>query len=451
MALKGTYLKILIWVASIVLNSLLFAWLVVNHQTIDLVIIALVLLICITSLFIKFLNRVNRRLTFFFQSLNNDDTSFRISERPNDLLEKELFESLNQISSKIEGIRIKAQEQELQFQAVVEQLTSGLLAFDEQGFIHIANSAVHQLLQCEVLTHVKQIKRVNETVYALILNIKQGETKTISVSQNKNQRVLSIKAVNFKLRNSTLKLLSITDIKPELDSRETDSWIKLTRVLTHEIMNGIAPVTSIAKTVSSYFEKQGEIIKPESVNEQLIQKTIKGLNIVHQQSIGLMNFVEHFRKFSKIPQPTLNEIDINGFIERLKLSSHDIVQNANTTLIVDAIDEHIRLLADENLLAQALSILITNAAEAVSEIPNGIIKIRIHSLGTDKTRIEVEDNGVGIQQEILDEIFTPFFSTKPNGTGIGLSIARQIIHLHGGILEVDSIHGYGSTFKIILH
>lgn len=450
MVLKSTNQSIVLWVALIVLTSIALAWSIVNHLTIDLIMIAAAFLICITYLFIKFLNRINRKLTIFFQSLNNDDSSFRFAEEPNNKLEKELFESLNQISRKIELIRIKAQEQELQFQAVVEQSTSGLIAFDEQGFIHIANSAAHQLLQCEILTHTKQLQRVNEALYSLILNIKPEETKTISVSANKNQMVLSIKASNFKFRNSTLKLLSITDIKPELDARETDSWIKLTRVLTHEIMNGIAPVTSIVKTVSSYFSKQGSVIEPEKVNEELINKTIKGLDIVHQQSIGLMKFVEHFRKFSKIPQPVLNEIIIDDFVERIRLSSIDIIQNAEITFQLEVQDKDVKLIVDENLLIQVIIILITNALDAVSEVANGLVRIRLLTLETGKTCIEVEDNGKGIPQDIIDEIFTPFFSTKPNGTGIGLSIARQIIHLHGGRLEVDSTVNIGTTFRIIL-
>ncbi|MHC1705544.1 MAG: PAS domain-containing sensor histidine kinase [Tenuifilaceae bacterium] len=450
MKFKSTSYRILLWVALIVLNSLVLAWLIVNRHTFDLIIIASISLIVLTTLFIKYLNRINKKLIFFFQSLNNEDSSFRFTEKPNDKLEKELFESLNQISKKIETIKLKAQEQELQFQAVVEQSTSGLLAFDEHGFIRIANSAAHKLLQCEVLTHIKQIKRVNEALFQLIQNIKQEETKTISITENKNQRVLSIKSANFKLSNSTLKLLSITDIKPELDARETDSWIKLTRVLTHEIMNGIAPVTSITKTINSYFEKHGEIIKPENVNQQLIEKTIKGLNIVQQQSLGLMNFVEHFRKFSKIPQPVLTEIKVTEFIERIKLSSQDVLQQANAELVVDIIDGKAKLVADENLLAQTLTILISNAADAVAERSKGIINLKVQSLEAGKIIIEVEDNGKGIPLEIIDEIFTPFFTTKPNGSGIGLSIARQIIHLHGGRLEVDSVFGKGSTFKIII-
>lgn len=450
MVLTSTNQKIVIWVTLIVLNSLALAWLVVNHFTIDLIMIAAFILICIIYIFIKFLNRLNQKLTFFFQSLNNDDSSFRFAEKPKNKIEKELFESLNQISKKIELIRIKAQEQELQFQALVEQSTSGLIAFDEHGFIHIINSAAHQLLQCEILTHTKQLQRANTALYALIQNIKPDETKTISVSANKNQMVLSIKASTFKFQNNILKLLSIVDIKPELDARETDSWIKLTRVLTHEIMNGIAPVTSITKTVSSYFRKQGEIIEPAKVDEELISKTIKGLEIVHQQSIGLMKFVEHFRKFSKIPQPILHEIIIQEFVERIRLSNSEIIRNAEIAFQIEIHDDDIKLIADENLLIQVIIILIANALDAVSEVANGLVKINLISLETGKTCIEVEDNGKGIPADIIDEIFTPFFSTKPNGTGIGLSIARQIIHLHGGRLEVDSKVNTGTTFRILL-
>lgn len=450
MALRSTYVKVVFWVVLIVATSLLLSWLIVNRHTLDLIIIAASLLICITYLFIRSLTETNRRLTFFFQSLNNDDTSFRISKKPRDKFEEELFESLNQISKRIELIKIKVQEQELEFQAVVEQSKSGLVAFDEQGFIRIVNTAALQLLQCEVLTHLKQLKRLNEALHAAILNIKQNETKIIPIAENKNQKVLSITAANLKLRNTSLTLLSITDIKPELDARETDSWIKLTRVLTHEIMNGIAPVTSVAKTVTSYFEKDGETIKVDDVNDQLIQKTIKGLNIVHQQSIGLMSFVEHFRKFSKIPQPILKEFQICDFIDRIRITSQEIIQKANATLHVDCFNDKMTLLADENLLSQVITILISNAADAVAKKPNGTIRIKAFLNEFGKTCIDVEDNGTGIPPEILHEIFTPFFTTKPNGTGIGLSIARQIIHLHGGRLEVNSMPNKGSIFQIIL-
>lgn len=450
MALRSIYIRIVWWILIIVANSLLLSWLIVNGYTIDLIAISAVLLIISTYLFIRFLTKTNRRLTFFFQSLNNDDTSFRVSKEPSDKFEEELFESLNQISKKIEQTKIKIQEQELQFQAVVEQSKSGIVAFDEHGFIHIVNSAAHQLLQCEVLTHLKQLNRINEGLYSSILNIKQNETKIIPLAEGKNQKVLSITVANLKLRNTSLTLLSITDIKPELDARETDSWIKLTRVLTHEIMNGIAPLTSVAKTLSSYYEQDGTTIDAQSVDDQLIQKTIKGLNIVQQQSIGLMNFVEHFRKFSKIPQPVLKEFQICDFIDRIGITSQEIIQKANATLHVDCINDKLTLLADENLLSQVMTILVSNAADAVSVKPEGAIRIKVFSDESGKTYIEVEDNGVGISPEILGEIFTPFFTTKPNGTGIGLSIARQITHLHGGRLEVDSTFDKGSTFRIIL-
>lgn len=450
MALRSIYIRIVWWILIIVANSLLLSWLIVNGYTIDLVTIAAILLISLTYLFIRFLTKTNKRITFFFQSLNNDDTSFRVSKRPSDKFEEDLFESLNQISTKIEQTKIKIQEQELQFQAVVEQSKSGIVAFDEQGFIHIVNSAALQLLHCEVFTHLKQLKRINEGLYSSILNIKQNETKIIPLAKGNNQKVLSITVTNLKLRDTSLTLLSITDIKPELDARETDSWIKLTRVLTHEIMNGIAPLTSVAKTLSSYYEKDGTTINLESVDDQLIQKTIKGLNIVQQQSIGLMNFVEHFRKFSKIPQPVLNEFLVCDFIDRIRITSQEIIQKANATLQVECINSKLTLLADENLLSQVMTILISNAADAVAEKTDGTIRIKAFADELGKTYIEVEDNGVGISSEILDEIFTPFFTTKLNGTGIGLSIARQIIQLHGGRLEANSTPNNGSTFQIII-
>lgn len=450
MILRRTYIIILFRVLLIILNSLLLSWFLVDDYGLDLIILAVIGLFFQGYLLVRFLNKTNRKLTFFFQSIQNEETNFRLPIDSNQKIEKGLYESLNQISQKVEIIKRKAREQELQFQAVVEQSISGLMAFDNQGFIIIANSAVCQLLQSEVLTNIRQLNKVNKSLYNLVSNIKNGETKIIGLSNGKEPKILSIKASNLQLTDNTLTLLSIVDIKPELDARETDSWIKLTRVLTHEIMNGIAPITSISKTVLGYYEKEGQVIESDKIDGHLIVNTIKGLKVIREQGIGLSSFVEHFRKFSKIPQPVQQKVDVNSYMGRIKLANHEIAEKVNAQLIIELPPDEISIWVDENLFAQALTILISNAADAVKDVNNGVITVKVHPHENGKTAIDIIDNGIGIPSDIIDEIFTPFFTTKPNGTGIGLSIARQIIQMHGGRLVVDSEPNKGSTFMIIL-
>lgn len=448
MILKRTFLVVLSRVLLMAISSLLFAGLLMGHFGLDLVFATGVLIVVQVWLLARYMNRVNRKLSFFFQSLLNEDTSFRLPSNSEDPMAIELHRSLNQVNQKIEAIRVRAREQELKFQAVVEQAVSGLLAFDSQGFVFVTNSATLQMLGLEVLTHIKQLARVSNQLFDLVADIKDSETRVLNYTLGRESKILAIKASRLLLNQSTLTLLSIVDIKPELDARETDSWIKLTKMLTHEIMNGIAPITSVSKTVLGYFEKDNLAVSPQGIDTQLVEKTIKGLKIICEQGQSLNNFVNHFRQFSRIPQPVQRIVEIASFLDRIRLVNLELVEQGCLRICKPMYGYSIFI--DENLMAQAIAILVANATDAIRGNPGGVIIIRAHSLSNGKTSIDVSDNGVGIPSGIINDIFIPFFSTKKNGTGIGLSIARQIVHLHGGCLTVESEEGVGSTFRITI-
>jgi signal transduction histidine kinase len=448
MILKRTFLAVLSRVALITISSLLFAWLLMGHYGLDLVIATGVLIVVQAWLLVRYLNRVNRKLSFFFQSLLNEDTSFRLPGNSEDPMEKELHRSMNQVNQKLEAIRVRAREKELKFQAVVEQAVSGLLAFDSQGFVFVTNSATLQMLGLDVLTHIKQLSRVSTQLFELVVDIKDGETRVFNYALGRESKILAIKASSLLLNQSTLTLLSVVDIKPEFDARETDSWIKLTKALTHEIMNGIAPITSVSKTVLGYFEKGNQVVCPHDIDNQLIEKAIKGLRVIYEQGQSLNSFVNHFRQFSKIPQPVQRIVEITSFLDRIRLVNLELVEQGCLT-ICQAVGSY-SIFIDENLMAQAIAILVANANDAIKGSPGGSITIRAYALSNGKATIDVSDNGMGIPPGIINDIFIPFFSTKKNGTGIGLSIARQIVHLHGGSLTVESEVGVGSTFRITI-
>lgn len=446
--MKSASLSIIVRTLLLVATALLFCWLLVTQKGVDLVILSLSAVVLQTYLLIRYVSRTNRKLNFFFQALLNEDAGFTLPTNANSATERDLNKTLNSLSAKMETILMKAKEQELQFRAVVEQATSGLLAFDEKGFILISNSAAQNLLQSPVLTHLSQLDRKNHQLYSLISTIKHDERKTIAISEPTRQRVLSIKATILRLQNANLTLLSIADIKPELDARETDSWIKLTRVLSHEIMNGIAPITSAAKTLSGYFHKGGDPVTPEAITPQIVKNTIRGLDVIAEQGEGLSRFVDHYRKFARIPQPKVQPTVVAALFDRIKVLSAESVASAGIRFTVEEPPANATITFDEQLTAQAIINLIANATDACMGMDRGTITLRYNNSNLGRPTIEVEDNGNGISKEIAEEIFVPFFTTKAGGSGIGLSIVRQIMHLHGGEVTAQSIVGTGTTFRL---
>ncbi len=447
--MKSTTLSTVVQTLLLTTTSFLLCWLVVTHMGADLIAFFAALLVFQTYLLVRFINRTNRKLSFFFQALLNEDTGFKIPINGKSTTERELNRTLNSLRTKMESIMMAAKEQELQYRAVVEQATSGLMAFNEKGFILISNSAAHSLLQCPVLTHLSQIERQSHQLYAIISSMKHNERKTITLSDPPRQRVLSIKANMLRLQKTDLTLLSIADIKPELDARETDSWIKLTRVLSHEIMNGIAPIASTGKTLSGYFSKNDSVVTASDISQQIVNNTARGLEVIVRQSEGLSRFVEHYRKFSRIPQPKLQPTLIVDLFDKIKVLSTDLVTSAGIALVVEDAPAEASAMVDEQLIIQALINLISNAVDACKDKGGGAVVLRYVNDTSGQFAIEVEDSGVGISQEIAEEIFVPFFTTKSGGSGIGLSIVRQIMHLHGGEVSAKSVVGEGTTFSLV--
>jgi signal transduction histidine kinase len=257
---------------------------------------------------------------------------------------------------------------------------------------------------------------------------------------------LLLKSTSFKNKNRTLRLVSVQDINDQLSEKEMESWLKLIRVLTHEIMNSIAPVTSLSENLKNLYIRDGAVIKPEMVSETTIAKTAKGLEVIEQQGIGLINFVESYRKLTRLPKPELKPVNVRNLIENTVLLNKSLWPDIQISLQIN--DPDMQIAADEKLFSQVLINLLKNAAEALEDRENGNIQIQTHRNREGKIEICIKDNGPGIPPELLEEIFVPFFTTRESGSGIGLSLSRQIIRLHGGKLTANSQPGKETTFCI---
>jgi signal transduction histidine kinase len=262
----------------------------------------------------------------------------------------------------------------------------------------------------------------------------------------KGEIQLSIKASSLKTRDEELTIVSIQDIKNELDEKEVDSWMRLIRVLMHEIMNSITPITSLSESLLGIYNHDGIPAQPHEITEKNISTTLQGLNVIKEQGKGLMSFVESYRKLTRIPKPDSKLFKVSNLFSRIQILYNSLGNSEKIKLTIDLKDPELELFADENQISLVLINLLKNAIEANADNPESTITISAGKDPENKPEIRVSDNGHGIPLNLIDEIFVPFFTTRKEGSGIGLSISKQIMLLHGGNLKVRSLPGKETTF-----
>jgi nitrogen fixation/metabolism regulation signal transduction histidine kinase len=437
---RRLYINIIIYVILIVIFSLLFAFLVLNHRSFRYSILCVASLLILCTGLVSYLNRTNRNMRLFFDSVKNDDSSLSFLTGNQNSSLAELNASMNKVNRQIQQLKIQNRNQEEYFRKTLEHLGTGIITYDKKGFVHNANTAARNLLELETLTHIRQLERVDDKLFITIRSLKPFERKLVSYATTHGETQLSLKTTSFGRDENELIILSIQDIQHELDEKEIDSWMKLIRVLMHEIMNSITPIMSLSESLS-------KILGSNDKTENTIDTTLQGLKVISDQSRGLMSFVESYRKLTRIPPPEKKPVTVKSIFERVRILSEALENPAGTRIIFDNNNDNSEIYADENLVSLVLINLIKNAIEANEGNDEGLVKI----WSTEKDNIHeinVSDNGPGIDENNLDKIFIPFFTTRPNGTGIGLSLSKQIIRAHGGTLKARSVPGKDTVFCI---
>jgi two-component system nitrogen regulation sensor histidine kinase NtrY len=443
---RNLYLNIILRVLLIVILSALLGYLLVKDQSFRYSLICIIAIVILTISLISYLNSTNRKVRFFFDSVRNDDSSLSFPTDTKNKTFRELNLSMNTVNQQIQQLKIENRSQEQYFQILIEHLATGIITYDSKGYVLHANSSAKKLLSTEVLTHIQQIERLNEKLYQTIKNIKPSERRLISFKSDQDEIQISLKATSFRSNNAELVILSIQDIKSELDEKELESWMKLIRVLMHEIMNSITPITSLSESLSHIYGSQDNPVLPEQVTPRTITTTLQGLNVIKEQGKGLMSFVESFRKLTRVPEPEKKMFKVADLISRVQILYSSLEKSDKVSLVVSLKDTEQEIFADQNLISQVLLNLVKNALEANENNPDGQIKIVAGTYTNNRPEICVIDNGPGIPEENIDEIFVPFFTTRQTGSGIGLSISKQIMRLHGGNLKVKSVPGKETVF-----
>lgn len=442
---RKLYIAIIIYVGLIVIFSILLGYFVTGDKPVRYSVLCISLIILVAAGLVSFLNRTNRNMKLFFESVRNEDSSLTFTTSVSGAGLKELHHSMNLVNKQIQQLRLQNRKQEQYFEKILEQLATGIITYDRKGFIHHANSAATTLLSVESLTHLRQFDRIDAKLFTVIKSLRPFERRLVGINTGTGERQLSLKTTSFGSDENELTILSLQDIKHELDEKEVESWMKLIRVLMHEIMNSITPITSLSDSLSSLFKSGEEPVAPEAIDEKKIASTLQGLRVISEQGKGLMSFVDSYRKLTRIPRPDFKSLKIRDLFSRVKILSDSLENPGHAKILFENGDDH-EILADENLVSLVLINLIKNALEANVSNDNPTIRITSGRDKDNKPEICVRDNGPGIIEENLDKIFIPFFTTRPNGSGIGLSLSRQIMGAHGGSLKVHSIPGMETVF-----
>lgn len=432
------YLKIIVRVLLLVMTIFCFSYFLIKKQFDFSAYLGIIIVFQVIGL-IKFLNATNRKMSFFFNAVENDDSSIHFPVYIKDKSLQELHKSLNRVNHLIQKVKIENKTQEKYYHTILEQATIGILTLNEKGHIVLANKAAKDLLNYESLTHIQQLKRIDEKLFLLISQLKPFDQKLIELFNEREIKKLTIKATPIKIDNQNLLLVIIQNISNELNDNEVDSWVKLFRVLTHEIMNAIAPITSISETLSDFYKTEKGLISPSEIKEEDIVDVVKGLDIIQTQGKDLTNFVESYRTLTKIPSPKKDIIKVTLLFEKIRILVSQERGFSQTKFLINVIPENLEIFADEKQIIQVLVNLVKNSLESLNQNPNGIIKLSGIKNNLGKPSLLVIDNGGGIPPNLLDQIFIPFFTTKEEGTGIGLSLSKHIMRLHGGNLHVNSI------------
>jgi two-component system, NtrC family, nitrogen regulation sensor histidine kinase NtrY len=443
---KRLYINIVIRVILIVAFSVLLGFVIFKYSSVRLSILCFVIIIILTVNLIVFLNQTNRNIRYFFDSVRNDDSNltFSVENKSGNL--KELHTSMNRVNQQIQNLKIENRQQEQFFRKILDLLATAIITYNQKGFIHHVNSAAKKLLATDTLTHISQIERFDKKLFSTVSNIKPNEKHLVAVNTNQGEINLLLKSTSSGSGSDELTILSIQDIKNELDERELDAWMKLIRVLMHEIMNSITPITSLSDSLQKIYRIDTRLKSPDELTDSNIEVTLRGLEAIGEQGKGLMHFVESFRKLSIIPKPEMKLFSISRLFERVEALVVPMVKAETTEIAFETQSSDYVLYADENQISQVLINLIRNALEANEINPDCHIRIRAGITNDNFPEICVSDNGPGIIKENLENIFVPFFTTRERGSGIGLSISRQIMGMHGGILTVRSTPGKETIF-----
>lgn len=402
---------------------------------------------------VHFVERTNRDISSFLQAMRHSDFTQRFATEGVNPSYQELYQSFNDISEAFSRVKTEKQAHYHYLQAIVEQVGVGILSFDEEGEVQLVNNVTKSLLRVPHLLHIDSLERLSPDLVQALFGIGHEEKRLVTLQVNEEELLLNLSATELLSQGKQIKIVTLQNIKSELEEQELQTWQKVIRVLTHEIMNSITPVVSLTSTVNNLLEEEviAKLAKGESIEEEVLEDMQAGLRTIEKRSAGMLHFVKNYRRLMRLPSSELRPVKVVDMMRSVHTLLQHQMEEQHVNFKMYLPDEKTEVLADAEQLEQVLINLIKNGMEACQNAHAPCVEVVafVPEGERERLRIDVTDNGPGIPDEVLDKIFIPFYTTKKQGSGIGLSLSKQIMRQHGGSIRVHTQPGL-TTFSLSL-
>lgn len=397
-------------------------------------------------LIFKYIDKTNRDLASFLESIRFSEftRSFKIEGMGSSF--DELNMAFNDVIQDFQKVRSEKEEQYQYLQSLVRNIDVSIITYQRNGTVDMVNNAFKKLFQINSVKNIHDLEDISPELVQTLIKLEPGKSCLIKIQEEDDILQLAISGTEFKMHDKVVILATIKNIQSVLEDQETESWQKLIRVLTHEIMNSITPISSITSSLDLMFKAAKGTDQPP--DEESIEEAHMAIKTINKRSNGLLHFVNTYRNLTKIPKPNFKLALVKDVLDDIKLLVQEEIKANKINYQVSIEPDSIEFYADTKLIEQVLINLIKNAIHALENRENPTIHVKAYYNKRGRVTIQVTDNGQGILKEVLDKIFIPFFTTKPKGSGIGLSLSKQIMRLHGGSITANSEIEKGTTFTL---
>jgi two-component system, NtrC family, nitrogen regulation sensor histidine kinase NtrY len=398
---------------------------------------------------IRLVNRTNQDLSRFLLAIRYGDFSVHFTD-PNALPTtfRHLHYSFGEMMDSYKKMESQKESQFLFFKRIIEGVNTGIIALSAEGKMVLVNQAAQHLLQMPGLSSWTELQNRQPAFVQAIEGMKGRGRSLVEMRLEGETRQLALGIDPIVLLGESHQIITFQDIRSEIEQKEIEAWHKLIRILTHEIMNSVTPVVSLTDTMLMMLE-DGELhaTTPAGLTEENLDDLRLSLQTIRKRSQGMLHFVNDYRQLTHLSVPQPERLNVAALLSHAGQLMQGEFQNRNIQLHTQISDPDLIIEGDAKLIEQVLINLMTNGMQALEERTDPKMELSAYS-AEGRVVIEVSDNGKGIDADKLDKIFVPFYSTKANGSGIGLSLSRQIMQLHGGTIGVQSEKGIKTTFEL---
>lgn len=446
MIFKSTKTRIVVRIILMLVTLTLCSWVIVKGWNVYLLLLVPMVIYQCTEMF-RFFYKTRKELEHFVESVRYRDFSrhFDVKHAPEDV--QLLREGFNNVIDTFKSISQEKETQYQYLQKILELVDTGILSYDEiQGEVVWMNESLKKMLQLPYLRSISSLEKRDSELHHAIVELKPGSSRVATAKKDNSSFKVLLSATAFQTAGRTYKLIAFQNVNAALEETESEAWQKLLRVLTHEIMNSVAPISSLAQTLNSRLE---EALPALNNNDGAVDDLQLGIETIRRRSEGLLKFAETYRNLNKITTLSLQRVSAFEIFENILQLMQPTLEQKNIEVDTILKDPDLEFNADPSLIEQVLINLVVNAIEAVRESDEPVISMSAFVNAEKQTIIEVTDNGPGIPPDLMERIFIPFFSTKKNGSGIGLSLCKQIMMLHRGRIQVQLNPAGGTSFVLV--